>query len=137
MTVVIDTNVVLSAFLYGGMPKQILQMVLSGSIELASSESLLNEIRGVLHRPKFGLSAQFIQSILSEYSGIAKWKEPIEHFSIVQDDPNDNQFIDCAVAAKADYLITGDKHLQKLAVFRMVKIISVDSFLELIASGRE
>jgi putative PIN family toxin of toxin-antitoxin system len=135
MTVVLDSNVVLSAFLYGGRPKQIFQMVLSGSIQLASSEALLNEIRGVLQRPKFGLNTQFIQTILSEYSGVAKWKEPTEHFSIVQDDPNDNQFIDCAVAAKADYLITGDRHLLKLAAFRMVKIISVDSFLEVIASG--
>jgi putative PIN family toxin of toxin-antitoxin system len=134
MTVVLDTNVVLSAFLYGGRPKQIFQMVLSGSIQLASSESLLNEIRGVLHRPKFGLNTQFIQTILSEYSGVAKWKEPAEHYDIVQDDPNDNQFIDCAVSAKADYLITGDKHLLKLSVFRMVKIISVDGFLEVIAS---
>jgi len=135
MTVVLDSNVVLSAFLYGGRPKQIFQMVLSGSIQLASSEALLNEVRGVLQRPKFGLNTQFIQTMLSEYSGVAKWKEPAEHFSIVQDDPNDNQFIDCAVAAKADYLITGDKHLLKLAAFRMVKIISVDSFLEVIASG--
>jgi putative PIN family toxin of toxin-antitoxin system len=135
MTVVLDSNVVLSAFLYGGRPKQIFQMVLSGSIQLASSEALLNEIRGVLQRPTFGLNKQFIQTMLSEYSGVAKWKEPAEHFSIVQDDPNDNQFIDCAVAAKADYLITGDKHLLKLAAFRVVKIISVDGFLEVITSG--
>jgi putative PIN family toxin of toxin-antitoxin system len=136
MTFVLDTNVVLSAFLYGGKPKQVLQELLSGNIQLAISESLIKEIRGVLQRSMFGLSSQIVQTILSDYTGVASWIEPVEHFDLVQDDPNDNQFIDCAVAAKADYLITGDKHPLKLATFRMVKIVSVDNFLESLSSDQ-
>jgi len=137
MTVVIDTNVVLSAILFGGKPKQVLEMALSGSIQLAISESLVNELQGVLQRPKFELSAQLIQTVVSEYASIARWIEPSEHFNVVVDDPSDNQFIDCAVAAKADYLITGDKHLLNLGTFRMIKIVSVDNFIAILSSGEE
>jgi len=137
MTVVIDTNVVLSAILFGGKPKQVLEMALSGSIQLAISESLVNELQGVLQRPKFELSAQLIQTVVSEYASIARWIEPSQHFNVVVDDPSDNQFIDCAVAAKADYLITGDKHLLNLGTFKMVKIVSVDNFIAILSSGEE
>ena len=134
MTVVIDTNVVLSAILFGGKPKQVLEKALSGSIQLAISESPVNELQGVLQRPKFELSAQLVQTIVSEYASIASWIEPSEHFNVVVDDPSDNHFIDCAVAAKADYLITGDRHLLSLGTFRMIKIVSVDNFIDILCS---
>ena len=136
MTVVIDTNVVLSAILFGGKPKQVLEMALSGSIQLAISESLVIELQGVLQRPKFELSAQLVQTIVSEYASIASWIEPSEHFKVVVDDPSDNYFIDCAVAAKADYLITGDRHLLNLGTFKMIKIVSVDTFIDILSSER-
>ena len=135
MTVVIDTNVILSAILFGGKPKQVLEMALSGSIQLAISESLVIELQGVLQRPKFELSAQLVQTIVSEYTSIASWIEPSEHFNVVVDDPSDNYFIDCAVAAKADYLITGDRHLLSLGTFKMIKIVSVDTFIDIVSSG--
>jgi putative PIN family toxin of toxin-antitoxin system len=130
MTVVIDTNVVLSAILFGGKPKQVLEMALLGSIQLAISESLVNDLQGVLQRPKFELSAQLAQTVVSEYTSIATWIEPSEHFNVVVDDPSDNHFIDCAVAAEADYLITGDRHLLNLGTFKMIKIVSVDNFID-------
>jgi putative PIN family toxin of toxin-antitoxin system len=136
MTAVIDTNVVLSAILFGGKPRQVLEMALSGSIRLAISESLVKELQGVLQRPKFELSAQLVQTIVSEYASIASWVEPLEHFNVVVDDPSDNHFVDCAVAAKADYLITGDKHLLNLGTFKMIKIVSVDNFINILSSGK-
>ena len=134
MTVVIDTNVVLSAILFGGKPKQVLEMALSGSIQVAISEPLIKELQGVLQRPKFGLSAQLIQTIVSEYASIASWIEPSEHFNVVVDDPSDNFFIDCAVATKADYLITGDRHLLTLGTFKAIKIVSVDTFIDILSA---
>jgi uncharacterized protein len=134
MTVVLDTNVVLSAILFGGKPKQVLQRVLAGSIRMAVSEPLLDELRGVLQRPRFGLTSDVVRSIVSEYAGIATWIEPSEHFNVVREDPSDNPFIDCAVASKADFLVTGDKHLLSLATFRMTKIIGVEQFVQILHS---
>ena len=111
MIVVLDTNVILSAVMFGGKPRQILEAALSGTVRLFVSEPLVAELQTVLQRPKFGVGAQFVQTVISELAAIAEWIEPTEHFEVVKDDPSDNRFIDCAVAAKADYLITGDNHL--------------------------
>jgi uncharacterized protein len=134
MIVVLDTNVVLSAILFGGKPRQVFEKALSGNIQVAISESLVNELLGVLQRPKFELSAQLVQTIVSEYASISSWIEPSEHFNVVVDDPSDNHIIDCAVAAKADYLITGDKHLLNLGTFKMIRIVSVDTFIDILSS---
>jgi predicted nucleic acid-binding protein len=55
---------------------------------------------------------------------------------VVLDDPSDNHFIDCAVAAEADYLITGDRHLLNLGTFKMIKIVSVDNFIDTLSSEK-
>ena len=137
MIVVLDANVVLSAILFGGKPKLVLEKALSGSIQLVISEALVNELQGVLQRPKFELNAQLVQTIVSEYASIASWIEPPEHFNAVLDDPSDNLFLDCAVAAKADYLVTGHRHLLNLGIFRRIKIVSADSFIDILSSERE
>ena len=136
MTVVLDTNVVLSATLFGGKPRQVLEEVLSGTIHLAASESTIAELRSVLQRPKFGFSAQLVQTIISEFAAIAEWVDPIEHFEVVSDDPKDNQFIDCAVAAKADYLVSGDNHLLKLRKCGKTKIVNADGFIAILSKGK-
>ncbi len=137
MTVVTDTNVFLSANPFGGKPKQVLEKAPSGSIPLAVSISLVNEPPGVLQRPKFELGAQLVQTIISEYAGIARWIEPSEHFNAVVEDPSDNHFVDCAVGAKADYLITGNRHLLSLDSFRMINVVGVDSFIDILSSEAE
>lgn len=133
MIVVLDTNVVLSAVLFGGKPRRVLESAVGGTIQLSVSEPILAELKTVLQRPKFGLSAQFVQTVISEVAGIAEWVEPVEHFEIVTDDPTDNWFIDCAVAAKADYLISGDNHLLKLGRCGKTKIVNVDDFLAVLS----
>jgi uncharacterized protein len=133
MTVVLDTNVVLSAILFGGKPRQVLEAALSGTIRLFVSEPMITELQSVLQRPKFGVSAQFVQTIVSEFAAIAEWVEPTEHFEVVEDDPTDNQFIDCAVAAKADYLVTGDSHLLRHGRYGKTKIVNVDGFITILS----
>jgi putative PIN family toxin of toxin-antitoxin system len=135
MTVVLDTNVVLSAILFGGKPRQVLEAALSGTVRLFVSEPIIAELQRVLQRPKFGISAQFIQTVVSEFTAIAEWVEPTEHFEVVVDDPTDNQFIDCAVAAKVDYIVTGDNHLLKLGQYGKIKIVNADSFTTILSKG--
>jgi hypothetical protein len=75
------------------------------------SEPLLADLQGVLQRPKFGFGPQIVQSSISELTSIAEWVVPQKHFALVRDDPADNHVTDCAIAAEAEYLVTGDKHL--------------------------
>ncbi|MGA2976854.1 MAG: putative toxin-antitoxin system toxin component, PIN family [Spirochaetia bacterium] len=136
MRVVLDTNVVLSAILFGGKPKQVIEAALAGSIHLFASESMISELRGVLQRPKFGFSAQHVQGIVSEFAGITEWIEPKEHFEMMAEDPTDNQFIDCAMAIRADYLVTGDCHLLRLGKCGNTQIVNPDSFVGILAKGK-
>jgi uncharacterized protein len=133
MTVVLDTNVILSAILFGGKPRQVLQAALSGAIRVGVSESTFAELLEVLNRPKFGFSARFVQIIASEFAAMAEWVEPTEHFEMVKDDPKDNQFIDCAIVAGAAYLVSGDKHLLKLGKCGKTAIVNVDSFIDILS----
>jgi putative PIN family toxin of toxin-antitoxin system len=130
MKVILDTNVVISAILFGGTPKLILNSALEGTIEAYITDAMLEELETVLRRPKFGLPRHIVQSILNEIANIATWIEPQEKSEIVKSDPDDNIIIDCAIAAEAEFLITGDKHLLELQEYKGIKIITTKDFLQ-------
>jgi putative PIN family toxin of toxin-antitoxin system len=136
MTVVLDTNVILSAIFLGGKPRQILGAALGGSMRLFVSEPIIAELQRVMQRPKFGISAQFVQTVVSELTAVAEWVEPTKHLEVVDDDPTDNQFIDCAVAANVDYLVTGDSHLLKLGQYGNTRIVNADAFITILSKGK-
>ena len=128
MKVVLDTNVIVSAILFGGKPRQIMEAVLAGEIQLCVSESMMAELQGVLRRPKFEFDSQIVQSIISEITMLAEWVIPQKHFNLVKDDPADNEVIDCAIEGGADYIISGDRHLLQLERCGETRLISPDEF---------
>jgi putative PIN family toxin of toxin-antitoxin system len=127
--VVLDTNVVVSALVYGGNPRQILQAAIAGTIDVPVSESLIQELQEVLRRPQFGLSAQYVRNAIAELTTIAQWETPDQHHHVVEEDPADDLVLDCAVAAEADYLVTGDKHLLRLGRLGRVEIVTLQDFV--------
>ncbi len=130
--VVLDTNVLISAIVYGGNPRAILEAALAGTIELAISPPIMEEFQGVLGRPQFGLTPQFVHSTVAELAALAEWVTPQKHLQLVQEDPSDNLILDCAVAAEAEYLVTGDDHLLKLKACGAVRIVSPQEFVEIL-----
>lgn len=130
--VVLDTNVILSAILFGGKPRQILEMALRGKLQMHLSEPLIEEISAVLHRPKFHCTPEAIQFILSELIGIAKWVEPTQQISIIDDDTDDNRVLECADEAKVQFLITGDSHLLNIKKYGRCRIVTPDQFLNML-----
>jgi uncharacterized protein len=133
MRVVLDTNVILSAILFGGKPRQILEAGIAGSIRIYTSDAPVAELHSVLQRPKFGFNSQIIQSIVAEMTSLAEWVEPRKHFELIDDDPPDNQVIDCAMEAEADFIISGDKHLLQLGKYGNVQILNPDNFTRVLA----
>ena len=130
LRVVLDTNVLISAILFGGKPRQILEKAIRGEIRLCLSEPILQELSGVLRRSKFDYSAEMIQFILTELTGIADFVNPPGTINVVLEDPEDNRILECAVEAKADYIITGDFHLLKLSRYLNIEVLNVAAFLE-------
>ena len=128
MRVVLDTNVWISAVVYGGHPQEIVQAATAGMIDVFVSEALMEELQAVLRRPQFGLRLQFVQNTIAELGALVHWVVPEKHHQLVDEDPSDNVVIDCAVSAEADYIVTGDKHLLRLGKCGATHIVTPEAF---------
>ncbi len=109
--VVLDTNIIVSALLQPlGPPAQILMLALGGSIQLCVSGSVYAEYEEVINRPRFQRSEDIIAAALHAIREKGVWVRPTERVTACAD-PDDDIFLECAVAAKAEYLVTGNiKH---------------------------
>ena len=132
--VVLDTNIFVSAILYGGNPRKIVNLAISETIEIYVSLELFDELRRVL-RGKFTLNSFEIDTIISEIKELAEIVTPQVGLQVIKNDPSDDKVLECAVEAKADYIISGDKHLLTLGDFRGVKIVNPAEFLKIIKLG--
>ena len=128
MKVVLDTNVVVSAILFGGTPRIILEAAFEGAIQAFISDQMIEELESVLTRPRFGLNKRIVQNIINEITNIAEWIEPKRSCKIIKDDPSDDMMLDCAIEAKVDCIVTGDNHLLALNEFEGIAIVTPKVF---------
>lgn len=133
LRVTADTNIIISALNFPGNPARILDMAEEGTIRLAVSDDILNEVERVLRRPKFGWSQERIDNALREISAFTEHVEPKQRIDVVTEDPTDNRIVECAVASGSEYLVSGDKHLLKIGQYQGVKIVTPADFVEIIA----
>ena len=128
--VVLDTNVIVSGIVFGGKPRKVLQLALNGSLSAYLSPDMLRELQDVLARPKFRLSAEFVHMIVEAIQSITAMVFPKKVVAVVAADPDDDAVIACAVAAEADFIITGDPHLLPLTSYRHIRIVSPANYLD-------
>ncbi len=129
--IVLDTNVLISALLFGGPPRAILEMILAGSVDCSLSLPILEELRGVLHRPKFGLSSEQAMAVVEELSALCAIVAPSEQISAIRADPDDDRILECALEARAGIIISGDAHLLDLGVYEGIHIMKPSEFLQM------
>lgn len=136
--IVLDTNVLISAVLFGGIPRTILQKVIAGDLQASISAPMPEELLGVLCGRKFNYPSEVAASIVRELSMLCKVVVPQRSIDVVSSDPDDNRVLECAIEAKAHYIVSGDGHLLKMKAFEDISILSPAQFLDLIekASGR-
>lgn len=127
---ILDSNVYISAVLFGGKPRLIIQAALAGRIHLAISASILEEIEEVLSGKKFKFPETAAREIVSEISSLAEIFEPVEKISRIKEDPDDDRILECALAASAAAIVSGDSHLLALGIFRGIPILSPAKCLE-------
>lgn len=127
--VVFDTNVYLSAIIFGGNPRKILQLVIDEKIILYSSIEILLEIALKL-KNKFKWPTEQINFTIKNISNLAKIVKVKERVDIVKKDPTDNKILEAAIESKADFIITGDNHLLELKRYKNIKIIQPINFLK-------
>ena len=111
MRVVLDTNILISAcWTPDGLESQTVQLALAGTITACVSPAVWAEYRDVLFRDKFASMRSSADALLAKLEACAVQVEPGETVSAASDE-DDNRFLECAVAAGAAYLITGNlKH---------------------------
>jgi uncharacterized protein len=130
---VIDTNIFISSFFNNeDNPKKIIDLWKTGQIILCISEKILEEYAEVLVRLGLGQEKELQEIIYLFGNSINISCRPvISEIKIISKDPEDNMFIECAIANDADYIISGDKHLLELESYKNIIILSPVSFLQL------
>lgn len=132
LRIVLDSNVVISAFLFGGPPARLLQCVIGGAAQGFTSLAILDEIRDVLLRPKFGLTPEQAIAFVEEFRELCHVVSPKEHIRAVPADPDDNAVLECALEAAASLIVSGDSHLLDLRKWRGIRILSpAEAFAEI------
>jgi uncharacterized protein len=132
--VVADTNVFISALMFGGLPGLFLDVAFSGAFQLVTSEVLLDELDEKL-RVKFGLSTEDADAVRRRLSDSAETASPQLTLDAVRDDPDDNRVLECAVAGKANYIVSGDRHLLRLTAYDGIPVLTVRQFLSCMEAG--
>jgi uncharacterized protein len=126
--VVADTNVLVSAIQFGGKPKQLLDLASDGHIDLAISDAILEATLRIL-RDKFHHAPDELREADQQLRVIARAVTPTENINVVVADPSDDRILECAVAADAEAIVSGDRHLLALGNFRGMPIQRVAEFL--------
>lgn len=139
MRIVIDTNLLLSAFLWGGTPKRLIEAVRSDAAQLMISPALLEEFSTVLTRPKFAtILARTTRTPASLVAHLRMLAEVVNAPALAQPvcrDPKDDIVLACALAAQAHFVSSGDDDLLSLRQFEGIPIVTAAQALEMIEPG--
>ena len=134
MKVVLDTNIFLSGWLWGGTPDLVLKLGEDRLIDICASEVLLNELQATLSRNKFRSKLQILGVTVSDLmAGVRYLVEvyPISEINVpTLRDPNDNMILATAIAADADAIVTEDLDLLVLQEYEGIIIVTAREFLE-------
>ncbi len=129
----LDTNTLISSLISReGNPAKIIEKLAAGTIINYISKPILQEVDAVMKRPKIkGITSRperefflnFIKTISTEV-------KPTKKIDVINEDPTDNRIIECALAARAHYIVTGDKHLLKQGRYEKTEIVTAKDFLD-------
>jgi len=131
MRVVIDTNVFLISIPKISKYRPIFDGLLKRKYNLAISESILQEYLEIIGEKTTGQIAQNIGELLLSLENVEK-TDIYFRWNLIQADPDDNKFVDCAISARVRFVVTNDKHFKELKdiEFPPVEVINADDFLE-------
>jgi len=142
LKVVLDANIFVSAVLkpHSNLAK-IFELVKEGKIKLILSRDILSEIRAVLLYPKIKQrhrrSPKEIEEFLQKTIPVSIIVPGKTKVRTVEEDPADTKYLAAAVEAKADFIISGDRHLNDLKIFEGIRILDPAAFLKFIEKTAE
>ena len=132
MRAVLDTNVLISGVIATGVPHELLIKGFDQEYQIVVSVETLTEFRDTLlkYPDRFHMSEAEVQQEVETVRYFAEFVEPDEEITAVQPDPDDDKFLEAAVAGAVDYLVSGDTHLLDIKSFRGIDIVEPRTFYE-------
>lgn len=132
MRAVLDTNVLISSVISTGVPHEIVVKGFEGGYEIVVSVETLTEFRRTLlkYPGRFHLEEDEVQKEVETIRYFAEFVDPEEEIQAVEDDPDDDKFLEAAIAGDVDYIVSGDQHLLDLDSFRDIPIVEPRTFYE-------
>jgi hypothetical protein len=132
---VVDTNLIVSALFWGGLPRALLDAAKARKFRMVVSNPLVIELKEVMARPKFADRlaeiGETVESLLeTDYFALVEVVEAANIEPVVIDDPDDDILIACALGGAASYIISGDHHLLNLGQYLNITVVTASQFLE-------
>ncbi|MHB1349350.1 MAG: putative toxin-antitoxin system toxin component, PIN family [Desulfobulbaceae bacterium] len=130
MKIVLDTNVFISGIFFGGPPSQILQSWRKSQIQIVLTEQILEEYQRVgneLSTKYFSINIEPIIELFTIFGDFVETKGITE---TICEDPDDNKFIECAIASQSKLIVSGDKHLLKISGYKDIEVLTPRQFVD-------
>ncbi len=132
LRVVLDTNVLVSALISDGKPRELFRKGIENQFLIVTSDPMLKELSRVLGRSKFKTNPDEIRRITLALLNSAEVVDVKTKLKVVKEDPKDDIVIETAYDGHADFIVTGDGHLLELESFKGIEIITVEKALKLL-----
>jgi len=134
MKIVVDANVFISGFIWDGVPGVVIDRANNGLDQLFITDDLVDEVERVLRKPKLGQCEESIALFITHIEDIGKKIVISPEYTVkgICRDPKDDMYLECALAAGADYIISGDRDLLDLKEYGGVKIVSARDYLDVV-----
>jgi len=138
MKIVFDTNVLVSALIKAGKPRELIFKIAEGKAQLVLSRSIIEEFIEVAEDPRVRryVDEDDIINFLKVLGSIAKMVRVRSRFKVVKEDLDDDVTLRTAYDCRADYIISEDRHILSLGEFRGIGILTVDEMLQLLKESR-
>lgn len=130
-SVVLDTNVLVSATLGDGPPYRILRLAEQGKVDSVTSPSIIAELEDVLGREHLPFTDEQVEEFTGKVLSVSTVIVPEIDLEVVERDPDDDKIVECAVAGNVDYLVSGDSHLKDLGEVEGIPVVQPADFIEM------
>ena len=130
MKLVLDTNVFISSFFWGGNPRKVMMRIIDGKDTLFISDEILQEVFSVMARPKFDVNHRQIVHFLDSIEEISYGINLMGMIQGVCRDSDDDKILECAVLGKVDFIISGDNDLLSLKEFQGIPILAASEYID-------
>jgi len=139
MKAVLDTNVLISGVIATGVPHEVLVAGFEGEYQLVVSVETVHEFRDTLgeYPERFGMDDDEIQAEVETVRYFAEFVDPDEDVTVVEPDPDDDKFLEAALAGGVECVVSGDQHLLDLGTFRGIDIVDPRTFYERLDIGEQ